>query len=238
MATINAQTTNNVVIAMSKEEMSMKTKSEIRVALEAVGVEMSNTVFKKTKKAELVAMLEKYLDPSKKVDIVVEEASNKYPINPLDDPEVQDMDVSDEALLPATEADPVVEEKVTEKKEVSDMQKKYMDAKWDKLVKAVATEYVKQSLGVKWALFYKNTKATATKAEYLVKTKKLWGATSKVIKNLYGEQNCNEGTIQQTLNAMVVRGYLNYQKVQGNNGVNVIFNATADQMNAMWKLSK
>lgn len=236
--TNNNATVNTTVIAMSKEEVEMKTKSEIRVALEAVGVELTNTQFKKTKKAELVAMLEKYLDPSKKVEIVVEEASNKYPINPLDDPEVQDMDVSDEALLPATEADPVVEEKVTEKKEVSDMKEKYLDAKWDKLVKAVATEYVKQSLGVKWALFYKNTKATATKAEYLVKTKKLWGATSKVIKNLYGEQNCNEGTIQQTLNAMVVRGYLNYQKVQGTNGVNVIFNASADQMNAMWKLSK
>lgn len=200
--TNNNATVNTTVIAMTKEEVEMKTKNELRVALEAVGVEMTNTQFKKTKKAELVSLLEKYLDPSKKVEIV--EAS-----------------------------DTVVEEK----KEDTGMSK-YMDAKWDKLVKAVATEYVKQSLGVKWALFYKNTKATATKAEYLVKTKKLWGATSKVIKNLYGEQNCNEGTIQQTLNAMVVRGYLNYQKVQGNNGVNVIFNASADQMNAMWKLSK
>jgi hypothetical protein len=204
MATANNNTqVNAVVVAMSKEEITMMTKNELRVALEAVGVEMNSTTFKRTKKAELVAMLEKYLDPSKKVEIV--EAS-----------------------------DTVVEEK----KEASDMKKKYMDAKWDKLVKAVAAEYVKQSLGVKWALFYKNTKATATKAEYLVKTKKLWGATSKVIKNLYGEKNCNENTIQQTLNAMVVRGYLNFQKVQGNNGVNVIFNATADQMNAMWKLSK
>lgn len=200
--TNNNATVNATVIAMSKEEVEMKTKNELRVALEAVGVELTNTQFKKTKKAELVAMLEKYLDPSKKVEIV--EAS-----------------------------DTVVEEK----KEDTGMSK-YMDAKWDKLVKAVATEYVKQSLGVKWALFYKNTRATATKAEYLVKTKKLWGATSKVIKNLYGEQNCNEGAIQQTLNAMVVRGYLNYQKVHGKNGTNVIFNATADQMNAMWKLSK
>lgn len=234
-----ANTTNNnaTVVAMSKEEIVMMTKKELRVALEAVGVEMNSTTFKRTKKAELVSLLEKYLDPSKKVEIVVDEVSNKYPINPLDDPEVQDMDVSDEALLPAIETAPVVEEKVTEKKEDTGMSK-YMDAKWDKLVKAVATEYVKQSLGVKWALFYKNTKATATKAEYLVKTKKLLGATSKVIKNLYGEQNCNEGTIQQTLNAMVVRGYLNFQKVQGNTGVNIIFNASSDQMNAMWKLSK
>lgn len=238
--TNNNATVNATVIAMNKEEVAMMTKNELRVALEAVGVEMNSTTFKRTKKAELVSLLEKYLDPSKKVEIVVDEIpeSAKYPINPLDDPEVQDMDVSDEALLSAIETAPVVEEKVTEKKEVSDMQKKYMDAKWDKLVKAVATEYVKQSLDVKWALFYKNTKATATKAEYLVKTKKLWGATSKVIKNLYGEKNCNEDTIQQTLNAMVVRGYLNFQKVQGNNGTNVIFNATADQMNAMWKLSK
>ena len=237
-ASTQAQTNNNnaIVIAMTKEEITMKTKDQIREMLETVGVEMSNTQFKKTKKAELVSLLEKYLDPSKKVEIVVEEIpeSAKYSLNPLDDPEVQDMDVSDEALLPAIEAAPVVEEK----KEVSDMKQKYMDAKWDKLVKAVAAEYVKQSLGVKWALFYKNTKATATKAEYLVKTKKLWGATSKVIKNLYGEKNCNEDTIQQTLNAMVVRGYLNFQKVQGKSGVNVIFNATADQMNAMWKLSK
>jgi len=200
--TNNNATVNTTVVEEKKEEIVMKTKKELRVALEAVGVELTNTQFKKTKKAELVSLLEKYLDPSKKVEIV--EAS-----------------------------DTVVEEK----KEDTGMSK-YMDAKWDKLVKAVATEYVKQSLGVKWALFYKNTKATATKAEYLVKTKKLWGATSKVIKNLYGEQNCNEGTIQQTLNAMVVRGYLNYQKVQGTNGVNVIFNASADQMNAMWKLSK
>lgn len=234
----NATVNNNIVIAMNKEEVTMKTKDQIREMLETVGVEMSNTQFKKTKKAELVSLLEKYLDPSKKVEIVVEEVPNKYPINPLDDPEVQDLDVSDEALLPAIETAPVVEEKVTEKKEVSDMKEKYLDAKWDKLVKAVAAEYVKQSLGVKWALFYKNTKATATKAEYLVKTKKLWGATSKVIKNLYGEKNCNEDTIQQTLNAMVVRGYLNFQKVQGKSGVNVIFNASADQMNAMWKLSK
>lgn len=125
-----------------------------------------------------------------------------------------------------------------ENNKVSDMKQKYMDSKWDKLVKAVATEYVKQSLNVKWALFYKNTKSTTTNAQYLVKTSKLWGATSKVIKTLYGEKNCNTETIQKTLNAMVVRGYLNFQKVNGVKGVNIIFTASADQMNAMYKLSK
>jgi hypothetical protein len=133
-------------------------------------------------------------------------------------------------------ADSVAEESVSEEK--TDVKNQYLDSKWDKLVKATATEYVKQSLNVKWALFYKNTKATVTNGEYLVKTKKLWGATSKVIKSLYGAKHCSEKTIQQTLNAMVVRGYLNFQKVQGRNGINIIFNATADQMNAMFKLSK
>ncbi len=137
--------------------------------------------------------------------------------------------------------DPTKKVEIVEKKEenvMEDKMKQYLDSKWDKLVKAVAKEYVDQSLNTKFALFYKNTKATATNAEYLVKSSRLWGATSKAIKSLYGEKNCSEDTIRQTLNAMVVRGYLNYQKVQGEKGVNVIFNATAAQMNAMWKLSR
>lgn len=115
----------------------------------------------------------------------------------------------------------------------------YTEKKWDKLVKAVATEYVAQSLNVKWALFYKNTKSTTTKDDYLVKTKKLWGATSKVIKTIYGEKNCNINNIKQTLEAMVARGYLNYRKVTGlNNQVNIVYSASTNQMNAMYKLSK
>lgn len=188
----NVAANNNMIIAMSKEEVEMKTKDEIRTMLEVVGVEMSNTQFKKTKKAELVAMLEKYLDPSKKVEIV----------------EVKDS----------------VEE-ANEKKEVS-MKEKYMDAKWDKLVNAVVAEYIKQSVGVKWALFYRNTKSTVTTSKYLVKSNKLWGATSKVIKDLYGEKNCNAENIKQTLNALVIRGYLHFQKVEGKNGTNVIFSAS------------
>lgn len=140
--------------------------------------------------------------------------------------------------LPEVKEVEAVKENTNENKEVSMKREMYMNTKWDKLVKAVAAEYVKQSLGVKWALFYKNTKATATNAEYLVKTNKLWGATSKVIKAMYGEKHCNQDTIQQTLNAMVVRGYLDFHKVPGKNGMNVIFTASADQMNAMWKLSK
>jgi hypothetical protein len=202
--TMNNVAANNMVIAMNKEEVEMKTKDQIRVMLETVGVVMSNTQFKKTKKAELVAMLEQYLDPSKKVEIV----------------EVKDS----------------VEE-VNEKKEIS-MKEKYLDAKWDKLVNAVVAEYVKQSVGVKWALFYRNTKSTVTTSKYLVKTNKLWGATSKVIKDLYGEKNCNEDNIKQTLNALVIRGYLHFQKVEGKNGTNVIFSASTSFADILEKASK
>lgn len=208
MTNQNNAAANNMIIAMSKEEVTMKTKDEIRTMLEVVGVKMSNNEFKRTKKADLVTQLEKYLDPTKKVEIVE---------------------------APVTET--VTEEK-KEENVMTDKMKQYLDSKWDKLVKAVAKEYVDQSINTKFALFYKNTKATATNGEYLVKSSRLWGATSKAIKSLYGEKHCDEKAIRETLNAMVVRGYLNYQKVQGEKGVNVIFNATAAQMNAMWKLSR
>lgn len=196
-------------------------------------------------KADLITALDKaYIAEAKKavdvdVDVDLEELTIKQLNTKAKSLGIKDCSqMTKTALIRAIEQSEV-EESTTEESVVEEQKTakdKYFDPRLDKLVKAVAAEYVKQSLNVKWALFYKNTRSTTTKAEYLVKTKKLWGATSKVIKNLYGK--CNQGTIQETLNTMVVRGYLNFQKVQGKNGINVIFNATADQMNAMWKLSK
>jgi len=212
--TMNNATINTSVNVENKEDntmMNMKKKELVAMA-KKVGVKG----YSKMNKTDLVAAIKFFTDEERK-----ETEAVAAPV----------VEVS-----VAVAEEPVVEEKKTE--EVSDMKQKYMDAKWDRLVKAIATEYVRQSLNAKWSLFYKNTKATATKAEYLVKSSRLWGATSKVIKSLYGEKNCNQNTIQQALNAMVVRGYLNFQRVQGKNGMNVVFNASADQMNAMYELSK
>ncbi len=176
-----ANNNNAIVIAMNKEEVEMKTKDQIRVMLETVGVEMSNTVFKKTKKAELVAMLEKYLDPSKKVEIVVEEVPNKYPINPLDDPEVQDMDVSDEALLPAIET-PVVEEKVEEE-----------DDKWIPLMTAIKTAMMKQTLERNYQkLFFKDDDGN-----YISVIRHFYGMVAACIKQLYPNTVEKNGRVPQ-----------------------------------------
>lgn len=247
----------NVVIAMNKEEVEMKTKDQIREMLEAVGVEMSNTVFKKTKKAELVAMLEQYLDPSKKVEIV------QYPINPLDDPEVMALDVSDEALLQPV-VSPVVNVVEKKKEETAMVDKKWKDMtieekrnfalldRWNTLVKATAREFTLQSLneeyankaagknmGNIWRLFYKNTKSVVTKDDYCVLQSRLFAAAGRAITLTYGEENNNEEHVRQLLNVMFFRGYINCTKVDGKNGKkNTIVSITQEQMDSMVALSE
>lgn len=60
---------NNVTV---KEEIVMKemNKNDIRKALEEAGITMSDSAFKKTKKAELLAQLEEYLEPAEEKETV------------------------------------------------------------------------------------------------------------------------------------------------------------------------
>ena len=81
-------TMNNAI--EKKEEVKM-TKEMIRAELEKKGIVISNTEFKATKKAELEARL-------------TEKENSGYPVNPLDDPEIQKMDVSDNSLLKPIDA--------------------------------------------------------------------------------------------------------------------------------------
>ena len=204
---------NDVTVAAVNNAAAVRLDEKTVKGLKKIAKEVGVKGYSKMNKTDLIAAIQFFTDEGRK---------------------------ETEAVVAPVIEEPVVETVVeeNENKEVS-MKEKYMDAKWDKLVKALAYEYVKQSLNRKWALFYKNTKSTTTKSEYLVKSSKLWGCTAKVIKTLYGEANCNENTIRQTLNAMVVRGYINFKRVYGRNGgINVVFNATKDQMNAMYKLSK
>jgi hypothetical protein len=68
-----AEVTVNDVNA--KEDVTMKemTKADIRVALKEAGVTMSDSAFRKTKKAELLAQLEQYLEPEEDTVIATDE---------------------------------------------------------------------------------------------------------------------------------------------------------------------
>lgn len=63
--------TNNT--AINKEEITMQelTKNDIREMLEEAGITMSDTAFRKTKKAELLAQLEQYLVEEKEDTVSV-----------------------------------------------------------------------------------------------------------------------------------------------------------------------
>jgi hypothetical protein len=99
-----------------------------------------------------------------------------------------------------------------------------------------------KDMGEIWKLFYKNTKGKVVKDDYLVKTKRLFAATSRVIevfgKDKIKKEDITSDLIQQALNAMFVRGFINFKKVNGNkNDENITFSASKDQMNAMFKFA-
>ena len=127
--------------------------------------------------------------------------------------------------------------------------------KWNNISMILAAEFTMQSqyrkyanaaagkdMGEIWRLFYKNTKGKVVKDDYLVKTKRLFAATSRVIevfgKDKIKKEDITSDLIQQALNAMFVRGFINFKKVNGNkNDENITFSASKDQMNAMFKFA-
>lgn len=203
---------NNVVIAMSKEEVEMMTKDQIRVALEAVDVELSNTEFKKTKKAELIAMLEEYLDPSKKVEVVekpvVKEVGTPYEYR-------------------RGEANSKVDEELI----------KFLKAISGEIMSQTLQRNANGELVLReFALFYKATKSDCK--EYMTLGKRLWGVVSKVVGNLYGEANKTSKVIQRAIDKMVECGLIT--KVASERTYVTLSPATMsqdekDQLNDLWR---
>lgn len=134
----------------------------------------------------------------------------QYPINPLDDPEVMALDVSDEALL-----QPVVETvNVVENKEETTMN--------NNLITSIAKKIIFQTIPNKngqliikngedgklelikgTALFYRPNKKANPTTEYMVLGSRLWGVVSSVVGEVEGEDKKTFDRIQQTIDDMV-----------------------------------
>lgn len=200
-ATVNA--TVNTTTMEEKNMMNITIEELVgmkRDELRKVAKEYSIKRYSKMTKDELLSVLSLYFKAP----------TSGYAINPLDDPEVQALDVSDEALLDAV-VEPVVPV-VEEKKEETIMVVKN-DA-YEKLMKVIAKEIIAQTLTTKngklvvrdYALFYKPTKVEC--ADYMVMGKRLWGVVSSVIAKVYGEQNKTKENIDKTLEQMIAWGMI------------------------------
>ena len=210
---VNKEDKDMMNLACTVEELKSMKRDLLRTTAQCLGIKG----YSHMKKAELVEALAPFCKPELKVEVaevettapVVPPVGVGYTINPLDDPEVQALDVSDNALMaPTTEI----------KKEVVTMNNEY--GKFEKLMKAVAKEIMFQTLPskngqlvvkkdekgdlvlLKFALFYRATKSIDCK-DYMVVGKRLWGVIAKVIGELYGEKNKTSDYIQQTLDKMV-----------------------------------
>lgn len=155
--------TNNT--ATNKEEIVMRelTKNDIRMMLEVAGVTMTNAQFKKTKKDELLSLLEEHIEPAE--EIIVEE----------DTVSVGDLEITKDNA-PAFE-EPVVEEK---KEDNAKMRNRRL------LLNLLCYRWVAES-----RLFFKSNKYKEKGGDYffIASRKRQLGVTCKVLKDLGWQAN-------------------------------------------------
>lgn len=201
-ATVNAANNN-----INKEEMIMMNKSVQE--LKAMAKELGIKGYSNLKKAELVNVLSQY------------GTENKYPVNPLDDPEVMALDVSDDALLPPiAEVAPIpvvpvvgtivtnTNTNVKEENVMTTEKKKMSKEDCDAMMLVIAWIYqsIHDVMGDKRVLFYEATKRTDLGKVKISSNKKLMKVTGDVIEKKYGKSENNYETIQKCYDLMVERG--------------------------------
>ena len=157
-----------VVFALTQEMVEAKTKDELRDMLVLVNVEMSKTTFKNTKKAELVAKVMEYCDPSL-----------------LEIAEVVDT-LKEDAVETQKEEKDMNENYMEEKwnKLYAYIVNEYKDQTKNGLLRK------NQARKSAYSLFYKNTKSAAS-FEYITTISHLYGATSTAIRKIYPQSNAN-----------------------------------------------
>ena len=218
----NNTTINNVTVnaANNKEDKDMMNLTCTVEELKGMKYDVLRTAAKcfkikgysRMKKVELIEALVPFCkETENEVSEVESKATVGYTLNPLDDPEIEAMDVSDEALL-----QPIVNEtvNVVENKEETTMN--------NNLIKRIAHDIIFQTIPNKngklifdkdkdgklvlikgTALFYRPDKKDNPATEYMVLGKRLWGVISKAISEVEGEDKKTFDYIQETIDKFV-----------------------------------
>lgn len=220
-ATVNTNTTTmeeKNMMNISIEALKGMKRDELRRLAKEYGIKG----YSKMTKNELVSAF------SLCRSLYCKASTSGYTVNPLDDPEVQALDVSDEALMTLT---------IETKKEVVTMN--------NDLMKAIAKEIMAQTLTKdkngkwvlqKYALFYKATKTDVS--DYMVVGKRLWGVISKVIGVVEGEDKKTSDRIKEVLEQMESLGMIT--KVATERTYITLTPSTMsqdekDQLNGLWR---
>ena len=201
-ATVAATTTNkkeekvmmngNMALAFGVAEMKEMKVDALKMAAKVFKIKG----YSKMKKDALIAALAPYCDESMKVEIV----ERKYPINPLDDPEVMAVDVSDEALLQPITPTPVVEVPVGDLSITKDTMEVKEDSNMDdnkkkeknRVALALVVAWVYQSThsvtNDNRVLFYIPTKRVDLKGVKIASRKRLSKVTGDLLGWMYGKE--------------------------------------------------